>query len=364
MQNKNKIDPFGQSDITDYNKLITEFGISPFKKLVKDLPNPIYAYRRNIVFGHRDFDMIIDAINKKIPFAVITGIKPSNHFHFGSKLVVDELVYLQKLGGKVYFSIADIESLADNNLSLKHSEKIARDNLIDCIALGLNPKKTIFYRQSQDLTVLRGAQIFSNNVTNNMLKAIYGPHEIRIYNAALTQVGDILKPQLENGKIRTIVPVGFDQDPHIRLTRDIAKKHNLIPPAATYHKFISSLTGGSKMSKREPEGIIFLNEDVESAIRKIKKKAFSGGRNTPEEQRQLGGRPEICKVFELYTFGLIEDDDELEKIKNECKGGKKMCSDCKKFAAEKLAEFLKEHQRKRKKAEKIVDKIFNKEYNK
>ncbi len=357
MSKENKVDPFGTSEIKDYDKLLKEFGVSAFKPLVKYLPNPIYLYRRGIIYGHRDFEMIIDAIEKKRPFAVLHGIKPSNFFHIGSKMVVDQLVYLQKQGGTIYFCIADIESLADNEIPLNEATKITRDNIIDCIALGLDPKKTIFYRQSNDLTVLRAAQVFSNNVTNNMLKSIYGPHEIRLYNAALTQIGDILKPQLENGKIPTVIPGGFDQDPHIRLTRDVARKHKLIPPAGTYHKFIGALTGSPKMSKREPEGIIFLNDSAEVACRKIKKKAFTGGRITPEEQRALGGQPDICKVFELYKFGLIEDDKKLADIKKRCSSGDLLCGDCKKIACEKMTKFSTTHLKKRKQAEKIVDKI-------
>jgi len=357
MSKENKVDPFGQSEIKDYDKLLRDFGVSSFSSLEKEVPDPLPMHRRGIVFGHRDFDMILDAIKKKIKFAVMTGIKPSNFFHLGSKFVVDELVYLQKHGGKVFFGIADIESLADNELPLDEAKKIARDNILDCIALGLDPKKTIFYRQSEDKTVLRAAQIFSNNVTNNMMKAIYGPRELRLYNAALVQVGDILKPQLEGGKIRTVVPVGFDQDPHMRLTRDIAKKHKFIPPAATYRKFLGSLTGNPKMSKREPEGIIYLNEKPEIACNKIRKKAFTGGRETLEEQRQLGGQPDICKVYEMYNFGLIDDDKELAQRHKNCVDGDLMCGDCKNFACERMTTFLTEHQNKRKQAEKIVDKI-------
>jgi tryptophanyl-tRNA synthetase len=359
-EKENKVDAFGVSDIKDYNKIIKEFGVSPMEPLLRYMPNPTLLYRRGIVFAHRDFDMILDAMEKQTPFVIMTGIKPSNYFHFGSRIVVDQLVYLQKHGGNMVFAVADIESLADNEMPLEKAKEIARDNIIDCIALGLDPdpKKTIFYKQSKDLTVLRSAQVFASNVTNNMLKAIYGPHEIKIYNAALVQVGDILKPQIENGKTRTVVPVGFDQDPHIRLTRDIARKHNLIPPAGTYNKFIGSLTGSAKMSKREPEGIIFLNESAELACKKIKKKAFTGGRDTLAEQKQLGGQPDICKIYELYEFGLIEYDKELEDINKRCKSGNLLCGDCKEIACKKMTNFLNEHQKKRKEARKIVDKVF------
>ncbi len=352
----NKVDPFGTSDIKDYDKLLREFGVASFTPLIRKMPKPIYVYSRGLVFGHRDFDKIVDCIKNRKKFAVLHGIKPTNFLHFGSKMVVDELVYLQKHGGIVYYVVADLESLADNGMPLQESYKIARDNLLDAIALGLDPKKTKFYFQSKQALVQKYGYIFSNNVTNNMMKAIYGERELRLYMSAMIQVADILLPQLELGKIPTVIPGGFDQDPHIRLTRDIAKKHGLIPPAGTYHKFMGSLTGSAKMSKREPEGVIYLNESPDSASYKIRKKAKTGGRDTIEQQQRLGGRPEICKVYELYTYGLITDR-ELAKKYGDCKAGKLMCKDCKVFAADRLTAFLKEHQKKRKKAERVVDKI-------
>ncbi len=353
---ENKVDPFGMSEIKDYDKILREFGVSSFAPLVKKLPKPPAMMRRGFVFGHRDFERIADAIKNRKKFAVLTGIKPTNYLHIGSKFVIDELVYLQKHGGIVYYVIADLEALADNGISLEESANIARDNLLDVLALGLDPKKTVFYKQSENPTVLKYAQIFGSNVTTNMLKAIYGERETRLYMAALVQMADILLPQIEHGKIPTVIPVGFDQDPHIRLSRDIAKKHGLIPPSATYKKFIGSLTGNPKMSKREPEGIIFLNESPDSAAYKIRNKAKTGGRDTLEQQKRLGGRPELCSVFELYSYGLL-NDKELAKVYKACKSGKLMCKDCKEIAVGKLTAFLKEHQRRRKAAEKIVDKI-------
>lgn len=357
MVKENKIDPFGSSEIKDYDKILREFGVESIQDLNEPLPNPIYTFRRGIVFGHRDIGLILDAIKNKKKFVVLHGIKPTGPLHFGSKMVIDGLVYFQKLGGIIYYCVADVEGLADNAIPLEKAYKIARDNIIDAISLGLDPKKTVFYFQSKEPIVQKYGYIFSNNVTNNMMKAIYGEREIKIYMIALMEVADILFPQIQRGNIPTIIPGGFDQDPHIRLTRDIAKKHGFIPPASSYHKFMSSLTGASKMSKRDPEGIIYLNEPAEVACRKIKKKAFTGGRNTPEEQRQLGGQPEICKVYELYEFGLIDDDKELAERYNLCTGGKLMCGDCKKFACEKMTKLLDAHQKKRKEAEKFVDKI-------
>jgi tryptophanyl-tRNA synthetase len=258
----------------------------------------------------------------------------------------------------VYYAIADLESLVDNGTPLKESRKIAYDNLLDLAALGIDFKKAKIYLQSEEIKVQRLAYIYSRNVTNNMLQAIYGKHPVGIYMAALTQVGDILLPQVEHGPIPVVVPVGFDQDPHIRLTRDIAKKHGLIPPASTYNKFLSSLLGVTrKMSKREPQGVIFLNEDPKKARKKIMKYAFSGGQPTVEEHRKKGGNPEIDVSYQYLTY-LEDDDKKLKRIHDDYKNGKLLSGEIKTILADKVEAFLIEHQKKRDKAKKIVDEKF------
>jgi len=63
-------------------------------------------------------------------------------------------------------------------------------------------------------------------------------------------------PQLEDfgGPKPTAVPVGVDQDPHLRFTRDLSRvfsrKYGFVPPSSTYHKLIKGLNGSPKMAKR------------------------------------------------------------------------------------------------------------------
>ncbi len=351
----NKINAFGTSEITNYNKLLDEFGVDEFK----GLPDPLPIMRRNIVFGERDLNIIRDAISNKKRFAVMTGIKPSNYLHIGSKLIVDELVYFQKHGGIVYYTFADIESLVDNGLSYDEASKKALDNLIDLVALGLDLSKAKVYLQSRNKEVMRHSFVYSRNVTNNMLKSIYGDHPVRMYMAALTQVADILLPQIELGRIPVVVPVGFDQDPHIRLTRDIAKKHGLIPPSSIYHKFMPSLLSvNKKMSKREPNGVIYLNEDVSNVKKKIMKYAFSGGRDTVEEHRRLGGNLEVDVSYQYLRY-FLDDDKRLNEIADNYTSGKLLSGELKKILVEVITEFLINHQRKREKVRKSVEKYFN-----
>ena len=352
-----KLDPFGETVVKDYGKLFKEFGIEKFNP--NKVPNPTLTMSRGIIFGQRDLKTVLTRIKNKKPFAVMSGIKPSNYLHIGSKMVVDEIVYFQKHGAHVYYAIADIETLVDNKMPLETSAKYARDNMIDVVALGINPKKAKIYKQSEEINVQKHAFIYSNNVTSNMLKAVYGKRPVGLYMAALTQVGDILLPQIERGKMPVVVPVGVDQDPHIRLTRDIAKKHGLVPPSSTYHKLMGSLTGSPKMSKREPAGMIYLRKPIRSARKKIMA-AFTGGRDTQAEQRKLGGRPEVCKIYELAFFGFL-DDEELKDVFDKCRSGERLCGECKQLVSAKIEKFLAEHQKKRKKSERVVDKLLDKD---
>ena len=155
------------------------------------------------------------------------------------------------------------------------------------------------------------------------------------------QCGDMLYPQ-EKEVMPGIIPVGLDQDPHIRLCRDVVsrfKDRKYFPISSIYHKFTPSLDGEVKMSKSNPQSCINLPEDVKSATKKLMR-CFTGGRDSAEEQRRLGGKPEICTKFELDKQHLIEDDKKLQKIYDDCKGGKVLCGECKKISCEALSKFM------------------------
>ena len=162
--------------------------------------------------------------------------------------------------------------------------------------------------------------------------------------APLVQVADILLPQIEEfgGPKKVVVPVGIDQDPHIRLTRDIAHKlfdeMGFLSPASTYHRFLTGLTG-DKMSSSKPATAIYLNDDIKSAVKKVKS-AKTGGRESLKEQQELGGEVDKCVIYEMLLYHFIDDDEELEKIRNDCLNGTLRCGDCKARTAELMEEFL------------------------
>jgi tryptophanyl-tRNA synthetase len=350
---KTVIDPFGTTVIEDYERLYQEFGIQPFKPLLSQIADPSSAMRRGVIFGHRDFERVLDAMKSGDDFAVMSGIKPTGEFHLGTLQTAREVIYFQQQGAKAFYCIADVEAYEDNRIPFERSQKYALGNVADLLALGFDPKKGYIYQQSKEERVKDLAILFGRGVTLATMKAIYGERHLGLYLSALIQAGDILLPQLKDfgGPKPTVVPVGIDQDPHLRLTRDLAfkfrRKHNFIPPSSTYHKLIKALDGSPKMSKRSPMTYFTLEESPEVISKKISN-SFTGGRSTAEEQRRLGANPDICPIYDLYLFHYFEHDKDVTKLYcQECKGGKILCGEDKQRLIKLVADFVKEHQRKR-----------------
>jgi tryptophanyl-tRNA synthetase len=349
---KKHIDPYGSDLIKDYQKVVEEFGLDYFKPEM--FPNPNRLMRRGIVFGGRDLKVISDCIHEKKPFYVLSGIMPTaKKIHLGSKMVVEQIKYFQEHGARTYILVADMEAAAARGVDLKEARQNALEFHIPAyIALGLDPKKTTFYFQSDNRDVLLLAYEFAKRITLNEFRAIYGNADPGRIMSAVTQVGDILYPQLSH-RMPGVVPVGIDQDPHIRLTRDIVSrtktKYNFFAPSSMYHKYMPSLDGSMKMSKSMPDSFIELPEDIASAQKKIKK-AMTGGRATLEEHRRLGAEIEKDMVFELLKFHLVEDDKELDRIYEDYKSGKMMSGEIKQIACEKIAKFMEDFSAKAEKA--------------
>ena len=364
------IDPWSSS-IVDYEKLKKQFGIKPFTDCIGEIKNPHPLMSRGIIFGQRNFQQIVNAIKEGKNYAVVTGMMPSGKMHIGHKMIVDQLIWYQRNGAEIYIPIADMEAYSARGMNFETSRELAISEYItNYIALGLNfEKKNIhIYLQSENKIVNDLAYKLARKVNLSEMKAIYGfltsTNLAHLY-APLIQVADILHPQLGecDGPKPTVVPVGPDQDPHIRLTRDIAERFksrfNFITPSSTYHRFITGLTGG-KMSSSKPKTAIFLSDPPEVAVKKIKT-AKTGGRESLSEQREMGGIPKDCVVYETLLYHLMPSDNELNELYHECKEGIIMCGECKQKASRKMRDFFLILEKKREKAKHKAENILSKE---
>jgi len=108
------------------------------------------------------------------------------------------------------------------------------------------------------------------------------------------------------------------------------------------------------MSSSDPDSSIFLSDAPEEGVKKVKS-AKTGGGVTLEDHKKNGGKPDECTIFELFLYHFIEDDKELDKIYNDCKGGTQFCGMCKKMASEFVSEFLTELVKRREEAKEVLD---------
>ena len=225
-----EIDPWGVADIKDYTRLFDEFGISRFKEIVDRIEEPYRYMRRDIIVGHRGYEEVVKAMNERTKFAVMSGFMPSGKVHLGGKMVMDEIIWHQRMGGDAFACIADMESHSVRGIPWSKCREIGlNEYILSLVALGFDPDKGHIYFQSGDKRLRDLAFELGKVVNFSELSAIYGfSGDVNISHmiSVLVQNADILQPQLleYGGPKPVVIPVGIDQDPHIRLTRDIASR--------------------------------------------------------------------------------------------------------------------------------------------
>lgn len=234
-----RIDPWSSTQYKDYIRLREEFGIQEFNFELTKAPK---LFRRKVILGHRGFESVYKAIKKNKKFIVLTGLMPSGKMHLGHKMTIDQVIYYQSLGADVFIAIADIEAYATRGVKFEQAREIAiTEYLLNYIALGLKPCQVYFQTKRKEVLELAYQLALKTNLSE--MKSIYGfddsTNMCHIF-APLVQAGDILHVQLHKycSPHPTIVPVGVDQDPHIRFTRDLVDAHRLFGVIQTKDKKI------------------------------------------------------------------------------------------------------------------------------
>jgi len=324
----------------EHRKLVERFGASYISSL-KKRPN-FRTFNKGLIFSHRDFDKYVESLEKGEKCAIVSGFNASGTMHYGHKAVFDTNLFFQKeYGVDIFIPISDDESYVVGKIKtqeegMNNSLELARQLL----AYGFDPSKTKIVIDQIFTNIYNLAIKFTRGTTFNMVKATYGftgETNVGMLFYPCVQAAHILSPHLkEYGSYkRVLVPIGIDEDSHIRISRDIAARFGFEKPSVLHTQFIPDING-KKMSKSRPEGCIFLNEDPKIAKKKIMN-ALTGGRDTIERHRVLGGEPVKCIVFKYLKY-YVYNDDQIRELEEQCKSGKILCGECKKI----LADFVKE----------------------
>ena len=348
----------------DYDKLIKQFGT---EKITNDLLNQViklagedhFMLRRGIFFSHRDFKTILDEYEKGNKFFLYTGRGPSGHTHIGHLVPWVFAKWLQdKFNVNMYFQLTDDEKFySKQNLSLEETKKFAYENALDFIALGFKPENTKIIIDTENIQTLYpiAAQI-AKKINFSNTKAVFG-----FTND--TNIGMIFYTSLQSAPCfiedkPVLIPLGVDQDPHFRLTRDVAPKIGKLKPALIHNIMIPSLQGpGGKMSASEENTTIYTTDSPDVVKMKINKYAFSGGKPDVEQHRKEGGNPDIDVSYQYLRIFFEPDDNALKKIHDDYKSGKMLTGELKAILIEKINNFLKIHQENREKARDKIDKF-------
>lgn len=357
-----KVTPWEVKGDVDYKKVIEEFGANPLEPtILKGLPAPILLpLRRGYFYAHRDFDKYVNDWKNGKQISIVTGRGPSGPMHLGHILPFYTARWFQeKMDAFVLIPISDDEKyLIKGERKVADIEKYVKENIVDILAVGFDPDKTRIVIDLQDTYVYKPAVIVAKRVTFSTMKAVFGlTNESNIgwiFYPAIQMI-HLFLPQIILGPHRVLVPVAIDQDPYIRVARDVAEKLGLTKTAGLLSKFMPSLespTGKMSTSGGSEERVIWLTDDRDTVRRKIMKYAFSGGRPTIEEHRKLGGIPEIDVSF-LYLYYFFEESDKkMKEIEERYRSGEMLTGELKEYTSKKIADFLEEHQKKR---EKVLD---------
>ena len=261
--------------------------------------------------------------------------------------------------------LTDDEKFYHNKeLSLSDATNYALENALDIIAVGFDIKKTFIF--ADRLFIDGGSPAFNDNIrelgkktTCSQIRGTFGFNET-------TNIAQTAFPAVQSAtsfatsfpfifgynkkavsKIPSLIPCAIDQDAYFRQCRDYAPKLGLAKPSLIHTTFLPSLQGsGTKMSASNVDSSIYLSDTPKQIQKKIGK-AFSGGQDTRELHKELGGRTAVDVPYQYLTF-FLEDDDELEDIRRKYESGEMETGEIKKRCTEVVQADVKSFQERRK----------------
>ena len=277
---------------------------------------------------------------------VLSGTRPTGNIHLGNYFgAIENWVRLQDQY-ECYFFIADWHALTTGYADTDVLRKNTLGLLADILASGVDPEKATIFLQSD---VKQHAELYLLLGMNTPLSWLERCPTYKDMIANMSSEKDIMTygflgyPVLMAADIlmyrANYVPVGEDQQAHLEITRELARRFNYLyksevlpepQPLFTKAKVLPG-TDGRKMSKSYGNTIALADTPEE-----VKKKVMSMITDPARIRKDDPGHPDICTV---YAFHKVFNEDKVPEITEQCKGGCIGCVACKKMLQEKIAEF-------------------------
>lgn len=293
-------------------------------------------------------------------------MRPSNKLHIGNYLgsAKGMIAFQDSPDNETFYMVADLHAITTPYDHETYQEAV-RNVVLDYLAFGLDPEKSVVFVQSHVPEHVELSYLLSTVITIARLSHLPTYKEkVKQYPEANTPAL-LYYPVLMAADIliykASAVPVGVDQEPHLEIAREIARKMNnqygtdFPEPErfATEGEYIPSLTGEGKMSKSVEGSYIALGYDLETVKEKLAKTPTDEGKG--DEVPKEGGVAALLALVEHF-----QGTDKRNEYEEMYQGEGIKYQELKNELAETIYNELKPIQKKREELEKnskYVDKV-------
>jgi len=286
---------------------------------------------------------------------VLTGYRPTGRLTlghwFGNLLNMRELQEQYE----AYYFVADWHALTSDWQDTHGVRRYTEEMVLDWLAAGIDPEKSVIYRQSDVPEVAELTMYLSMVAPMSWLERVpsYKEQREQITEKDLGNVGFFLYPLMQAADIVIVrgdlVPVGEDQIPHLELTREVVRRFNtqygdLLPePQALIAKEGARVPGtdGRKMSKSYGNAI-YLSESEEETAKKVTSMVTDPARKLKSDP----GNPDICPLHQIHKL-VAPDPTDIAEWDRCCRVAECGCVAHKKQLVEDLNAYLRDFRTRR-----------------
>jgi len=302
------------------------------------------------------------ALPKKIIFS---GVRPTGPAHLGNYVGAFRNWLRLQDDYRCFYSIVTWHALSSEYSNAGTIKENIFEVAVDLLSLGLDPSKCVLFVQSDVQEHAELHLILSMLTPLPWLERVptYKEMQQELADKDLNTYGFLGYPVLQTADIilykAEVVPVGQDQEAHLELAREVARRFNrliapIFPEPQTLLTDVPRLAGtdGRKMSKSFGNAIYL--KDPPSVIRE---KISTMITDTRRKRRSDPGQPDDCPAFTLHRAFVAKGQQ--EELARGCRTAGIGCLECKKVAIDALLVFLIPYQEKRAGYEKKPQAVWN-----